>query len=181
MIKVNWHDAQEYVRWLSASEPAKPTGCRRRRNGNTAARAGTTGRFSNNGDEGDLCDIANHVGRLHLNFHRSPCLKTPHARMGSIIRQRQWAPSPPIPGASMTCPWQCLGSGRRIVGMAAIAGAPKDGSAWMDGRGWGLFTIAVLPRRANGSAYTRTLRSAFRDGNPRDVRYAASSVFVSPV
>ncbi len=58
VINVSWDDAKAYAKWLS-----RKTGENYRLLSEAeweyAARAGTTGRFSNNGSESDLCRVAN--------------------------------------------------------------------------------------------------------------------------
>ena len=58
VINVSWEDAKAYVKWLSG-KTGEDYGLLSEAEWEYAARAGTTGRFSNNGTESDLCDIAN--------------------------------------------------------------------------------------------------------------------------
>ncbi len=60
VVCVSWEDAQAYVAWLNTQTRG---GYRllSEAEWEYAARAGTTGRFSNNGDDSQLCSIANHA------------------------------------------------------------------------------------------------------------------------
>ncbi len=61
-IEVNWHDAIAYATWLSR-KTGKPYRLLSEAEWEYAARAGTTGRWSFDGDESQLCTFANHADK----------------------------------------------------------------------------------------------------------------------
>ncbi len=73
VINVTWNDAQAYVRWLS-DETGQAYRLLSEAEWEYAARAGTRGRFSNNGGYADLCAIANHAdGSTTFSWRNTAC------------------------------------------------------------------------------------------------------------
>lgn len=152
VINVNWNDAQEYVRWLSATSGESyrlPSEAERE----YATRAGTTGRF-NTGD----------------------CITTDDANF------RGFAPATDCPGGDYREQTLPVGSFKANAwGLHDMHGnvwewvqdcwnvtssdAPTDGSAWMEGD----CTNAVL-RGGSWAFGGRGIRSAARARDNREVR-----------
>ena len=72
VIYINWQDAQDYVTWLNTKVEGDPYRLPSEAEWEYAARAGDTGRFSDNKDEMNLCDIANHADASYTTRKLNP-------------------------------------------------------------------------------------------------------------
>ena len=165
VMRVSWEDAQEYVGWLSR-QSGQSYRLPSEAEWEYAARAGTTGRFSNNGDEGDLCSIANHADTsTNYDWRNTAC---------SDGFGEQTAPV----GSFAANPWGLYDMHGNVWEWVqdcwhdSYRGAPTDGSAWMSA-GNGDCSRAVL-RGGSWFGHPEDLRSADRFWDPRGSRTTAS-------
>lgn len=156
---VSWDDAQAYVTWLSAV-----TGKRYRLLSESeweyAARAGTTGRFSDNGNETTLCQIANHAdtnsGFDEQNTACSDGVRVRTAPVGSYLANAFGLHD--MHGNLYEWTQDCIS----ILG---YRDAPTDGRPWLDGN-----CDRRILRGGSFGDIPSNLRSAFRGSHPPDTR-----------
>ena len=154
VIVVSWKDAQGFVAWLNSKVSDRPYRLPSEAEWEYAARAGTTGRFSNDAGERRLCEIANHADRAHIGGWRNDAcsdgISLGTAEVGSYDRNGFGLHD--MHGNVFEWVEDCWHGSYR--------GAPGDGSAWLSKSG-GDCSGRVIRGGAWGSP-PQGLRSAFR-------------------
>jgi formylglycine-generating enzyme required for sulfatase activity len=152
VIKVSWNDAQEYVQWLS-SKTKQHYRLLTEAEWEYAALGGTTGRFSNDGGEKELCQIANGADQSTSYFLKNKACNDGVGEETALVGR--YAANPfglyDVHGNVWEWVQDCYDN--------SYAGAPTDGSAVKPGAECASSRVV---RGGSWGSVPRLLRSAFR-------------------